>query len=225
MPAPSLTMPARRVFKADWSQASVGLTGFLEQGTPPEDRGGAADAVWCTFPRPGLQGQGCVDPGPNAGYHTDGGGLVMTPGSPGYPIITKATFSRAHHLAIVCDVCMVDAGTQGAFGGPAIYNGEANYRAIYGQNNGDGVDLIVDATVTGYTSSTKLSPGMWYTLEAHYYPDGTWRYACDGVEFVPTGITDPGLLLNDPHAALFCGGFEAFKIGRFEVWSDAPNYP
>jgi len=226
----TLAMPARRVFKGDWSKPSIGLTGTFE-GDPPPIVSAPPGTIWVTFPRPGLQGQACLDPAPNPGYHTDSGNLVFTPGpigsgSPGFPVQTLRTFSLNYHLAISCDVMFEDIGSFAAYAGPVIYHGETQgqYRAAYGQNfTRQDIDLSVDASVTGYTAPIKIPTGQWVSMEVHYYPDGTWRFAYQGQEFIPTGITDPGLLTGDPHCGLFCGGFNSFRVGRFEVWSDDPS--
>lgn len=194
---------------------------------PPVFSSGDPNAKWFTNAATGLGGFACADPAPNAGYHCADGCLVMTPGpisaSGGFPIISAQTFSKDFHTAIDCEVWFDDIGTFGSYGGPVLDNGEDNYFAEYGQNCGlNAISLIVDQTVKGAPPMATIEPGAWHAMQVHYYPDGMWRIAYDGIEYLPTGIDNPMPLKNDPHVSVFCGGFGAMKIRKLEVWSDAP---
>jgi hypothetical protein len=126
---------------------------------------------------------------------------------------------------VVCEICFTDPGSPLAYFGPVIYRRElgGQYRALYGQNSGRGIELVIDASVTGYEDGRKLEVGTWYRAAVHYFPDGTYRYDFAGAEIVPTTITDPGKLEADARAGVFVGGFRAAQLRNFEVWSDDPS--
>ncbi len=226
---PQIPMPAMRVFLADWTGPSIGLTGFMVRKMPPEFSSGDPKAKWFTNAAPGLGGFACADPAPNAGYHCENGCLVMTPGplsvSGGFPVISAQTFSKDFHTAINCEIWFDDTGQFGSYGGPVLDNGEDNYFAEYGQNCDHAtISLIVDQNLAnGAPPMANIAIGVWHTMQIHYFPDGTFRMLYDGVEYVPLGIQNPYPFRNDPHLSIFCGGFGAMKIRKLEVWSDNPN--
>lgn len=220
---PVVALPGRRkVFSADWSGPSIGLGLACTEDTPPVFTA-PPECIFATFDRPGLQGRDCVDPGPNPGYHVEGGKLIMTPGVPGYLIISAQTFPKDGYISIEAELEARSILTEGC-GGIVLYNGEANYRAIY---------LSPDATVRG-----SLSAGMWSTSHRvdfpgliefnekrtvridyekgfiDYYVDGRMVYS-EG----PTTAKDPSVMAHDPRLALFAGGI-TLVVGRVEVFVD-----
>lgn len=212
--------PAARIgtlaLALDTSGPSIGLGLACTEEVPPVCEGATP---WKTFDRPGTEGRACIDPGPNPCWSADGS-FHFASVNPGYPIISAQTFQGKLSLEADISATCTDPG---CFAGPAIYSGEAMYRAVYLVWGPAGIEAHLYAPrFTVPLSSAIYTPGSKHTLAVEY-DAGNWIYKVDGATLLveradaPLGIDTP-ILEFPPHAALFVGLAHG-DVSRFDMFA------
>ena len=218
-PIPPAPLPPTVLFQSDFSQPSIGLKLAITQDTPvfvvaPDD------GIYGTFDRTGSAGDDCVDPGPNAYYHTADGVLYLHAASPGYPVCTKRAFALKPGITLGMEANIAAVATPaGAWGGLVCYNGEANWIALYASEGPAGnyywrvwgVTEMSDPVYGPVPHGEFCSVGI-------YYRDGVFTFRVNDREF--GNPLAPMVLSHDPHCAVFVGDID-LAVHGITVWEQA----
>jgi hypothetical protein len=162
-------------------RARYGRSGLCDRWSPIICKDVPDGAVWMSNNFPGDGGAQCVGPNPNVCYAVTDGVLITNPAAPGFPLITVQTFDRSKTIHVHMRTSVV-CGSEGAWGGIVIDDGEPDYRAEYWICNKTGVEIHNFADVTEVPlSADHYAEGSIHDFDMSWSPQGTITFAVDGV--------------------------------------------
>jgi hypothetical protein len=215
--APPVIAPEPPVFAAKFTTPDMAVGGLCDRWSPITCKDVPDGAVWMSNNFPGDGGALCVGPNPNPCYSVTDGVLITNPAAPGFPLITVQTFDRSKTIHVHMRTSVV-CGSEGAWGGIVIDDGEPDYRAEYWICNKTGVEIHNFANVTEVPlSADRYAEGSIHDFDMSWSPQGTIAFAVDGVTKLtetPGSIgPDSTVLAHDPHVSLFSGGMALSVYG------------